>query len=196
MIVQNAPTGVETEEDSVKDDKPQELPESLDEGATAFIENFATAWESMNSSRMEGRVLGLLIISDESYMSARRIGRLLHASAGAISTATRQLVAIGFVNQHTVPGDRRHFYRVEDDVWGAFLAGERDYLRKMSAVVRRGLQTPAGQHEGPRRRLVNADRYMTWLTGYHRKMLEDWQTYRDQIDNALGETTPDSEDSV
>ena len=86
--------------------------------------------------------------------------------------------------RHTVPGDRRHFFKVEDDVWGSFLAGERWYLTRMAAVIRSGLQMRAGQEPGPRTRLVNADRYMTWLQSYHRKMLEDWRKYRDQVDAA------------
>lgn len=170
------------------------MSDSLDAETTAFIENFATAWDSKNSSRMEGRVLGLLLISDEPYMSAHRIGQLLQASAGAISMATRSLVAIGFMNRHTVPGDRRHFFRVEDDVWGAFLAGERDYLQRMAVVVRGGMNTTAGRRPGPRRRLVNAALYMTWLQGYHRKMLEDWHAYRDEVEGLPDEAgTPDPE---
>lgn len=170
------------------------MSDSLDAETMAFIENFATAWDSKNFSRMEGRVLGLLLISDEPYMSAHRIGHLLQASAGAISMATRSLVSIGFMNRHTVPGDRRHFFRVEDDVWGAFLAGERDYLQRMAAVVRGGMNTEAGKRPGPNRRLVNAARYMTWLQGYHRKMLEDWHSYRDEITSSpddVGTSGPD-----
>lgn len=172
------------------------MTDSLDAETTAFIDNFATAWESKSSARMEGRVLGLLLISEEPYMSAGQIGELLKASAGAISEATRSLVAIGFVNRHTVPGDRRHFYRVEDDVWGAFLAGERDYLRRMATVIRGGLQIDAGQQPGPRRRLVNAERYMTWLQGYHRKMLEDWQVYRDRVEKSSVESDPGPEETT
>ncbi|MEG3616118.1 transcriptional regulator [Isoptericola haloaureus] len=156
--------------------------DALDAERLEFIENFASAWEAQNGARMDGRVLGLLLISDEPFMSSARIARLLHASAGAISMSTRALVTVGFIVRHTVPGERRHYFRVEDDVWGAFLAGEREYLRRMAAVIRSGLQMEAGRREGPHTRLTNANRYMTWLEGYHRKMLEDWYAYRDQVE--------------
>ena len=160
------------------------LPDHLDEESTRFIESFASVWESQQGVRMDGRVLGLLLISDEPYMSAARIARLLRASAGAISMSTRALASVGFIIRHTVPGDRRHFFKVEDDVWGSFLAGERAYLGRMAGVIRSGLQMEAGHKPGPRTRLVNADRYMTWLQTYHRKMLDDWRAYRDQVDAA------------
>ncbi|MGO1972338.1 MAG: GbsR/MarR family transcriptional regulator [Propionibacteriaceae bacterium] len=169
------------------------MSDALDAETTVFIEDFATAWDSLNASRMEGRVLGLLIISDEPYLSALQIAQLLQASAGAISMATRSLVSIGIINRHTVPGDRRHFFRVEDDVWGTFLAGERDNLRRMSVVIRSGLHTDAGKRPSPHRRLVIAERYMTWLRGYQRQMIVDWYAYRDAID-ALPEGAATSAD--
>lgn len=158
------------------------LPDRLDDERTRFVEDFASAWESQQGMRMNGRVLGLLLISDEPYMSAARMARLLRASAGAISMSTRALASVGFITRHTVPGDRRHHFRVEDDVWGAFLAGERDYLRRMAGVIRTGLQLEAGRTSSPHTRLVNADRYFTWLETYHRKMLDDWRAHRDEVD--------------
>lgn len=172
------------------------MTDSLDAETTAFIEKFATAWDSLNASRMEGRVLGLLIISDEPHLSAHRIAHLLQASAGAVSMATRSLVSIGIINRHTVPGDRRHFFRVEDDVWGTFLAGERDNLRRMAAVIRGGLHTEAGKRPSPHRRLVIAERYMTWLRGYQRQMIEDWYAYRDEIEDSSGDAAISEDDDT
>ena len=61
------------------------LPDRLDDERTHFIESFASAWESQQGARMDGRVLGLLLISDEPYMSAARIAsareRRLHHAA-------------------------------------------------------------------------------------------------------------------
>jgi hypothetical protein len=151
----------------------------LDDATRTFVEDFASSWESANNTRMDGRVLGLLIIVNESYLSSARIAHLLQASTGAVSMATRALVNVGFIKRHALPGDRSHYFRVEDDVWGAFLSGEREYLRRMKGTVVRGLGLVPDEAAGPRTRLRNAQRYMTWLEGYHRKMLADWEAYRD-----------------
>ena len=167
-------------------------PTQLDEATRTFIEDFASSWELANNARMEGRVLGLLIIVDEPYLSSAQIGQLLQASTGAVSMATRSLVAVGFLKRHTLPGDRAHYFRVEDDVWGTFLSGEREYLRRMKSAVLGGLETLPGVAASPRTRLRNAERYMTWLEGYHRKMLLDWEEYRDahEHDQTTRDETP------
>jgi hypothetical protein len=153
----------------------------LDDATRTFVEDFASSWESANNARMDGRVLGLLIIVDEPYLSSARIAHLLQASTGAVSMATRALVTVGFLKRHALPGDRAHYFRVEDDVWGAFLSGEREYLRRMKGTVIGGLGLVPADAAGPRTRLRNAQRYMTWLEGYHRKMLADWEAYRDAV---------------
>jgi hypothetical protein len=177
------------------DDRPAEL----DDATRTFVEDFASSWESANNARMDGRVLGLLIIVDEPYLSSARIAHLLQASTGAVSMATRALVGVGFLKRHALPGDRAHYFRVEDDVWGAFLSGEREYLRRMKGTVIGGLDLVSADAAGPRTRLRNAQRYMTWLEGYHRKMLSDWEAYRDadgvaEIDGAAGAAIPETDD--
>ncbi|WP_108723838.1 GbsR/MarR family transcriptional regulator [Cellulomonas timonensis] len=162
---------------------------TLDETSQRFVEEFGLAWEGMHSTRMEGRVIGLLMIIDEPYLSSAQIGSLLRASAGAVSTSTRRLGDAGFIKRHMIPGDRSHYFRVEDDIWGGFLAGERAYLVRLSDAITTGFATlDSDEDHPPRRRLTNARNYMTWLAGYHRKMLADWEAYRDAL--------PDDEDSA
>jgi DNA-binding transcriptional regulator GbsR (MarR family) len=146
----------------------------LDAEVEHFVEQFALTW----SPRMEGRIIALLMIVDRPYLSSQEIARLLKASAGAVSTGTRRLVEVGFIKRHSVLGDRQHYFRVEDDIWGSFLAGERAYLAHLETVIDHGLEI-AGDAEGPHKRLVNARNYNEWLAGYHRKMLADWEAYRD-----------------
>ena len=150
----------------------------LDAAAEHFVEQFALTWTASHSPRMEGRIVGLLMIVDRPYLSSQQIAKLLKASAGAVSTGTRRLVETGFVKRHAVLGDRQHYFRVEDDIWGSFLAGERNYLGHLRNVIDDGLAL-AGDADGPHKRLVNARNYMEWLAGYHRKMLADWEAYRD-----------------
>jgi DNA-binding transcriptional regulator GbsR (MarR family) len=61
---------------------------------------------------MAGRVWGLLVIADEPQVSAADLADRLGASAGSISTTTRQLIGLGLVERVRVPGDRRGYFRV------------------------------------------------------------------------------------
>jgi hypothetical protein len=165
----------------MSDDATTPAPD-LSPAAAQFVEEFALTWEASHSPRMEGRIVGLLMIVDRPYLSSQQIAVLLRASAGAVSGATRRLVEVGFIKRHVVPGDRNHYFRAEDDVWGSFLAGERFYLSRLGRVIEDGVAATAPDATGPRRRLANAQHYMEWLSGYHRKMLADWQVYRDAHD--------------
>ncbi|MBU4337742.1 MAG: transcriptional regulator [Actinobacteria bacterium] len=160
----------------------------LDEPRVQFVEQFALVWATAGNPRMEGRIMGLLMILDQQYLSSTQIATMLHASAGAVSTSTRQLVDVGFLKRHVIPGDRNHYFRVEDDIWGSFLAGERHYLERLQDVIETGFAAVPGRAEagdggeadhGPLLRLTNARLYLTWLAGYHRRMLVDWRAYRD-----------------
>lgn len=161
-------------------DQREAMPTELDEATRAFVEDFAYAWSTSGNPRMEGRVLGLLLVVDAPFLSSARIADLLRASAGAVSMATRSLMNVGFLKPVSMPGDRSHYFRAEDDVWGGFLAGEREYLRRIESAVAYGLDVVPESATGPRTRLENAQRYMSWLAGYHAKMLADWQRFRDE----------------
>lgn len=84
-----------------------------------FVERFGIERAMAGAPRMEGRVLGYLMTSDKPYVAARELAQELEASSGSISTTCRALMEAGFIHRHAVRGDRNHYYRVDDDIWGA-----------------------------------------------------------------------------
>lgn len=144
-----------------------------------FVESFGVLREMAGSPRMEGRVLGYLMTSTKPYVSSAELAAALKASAGSISVITRRLIEMGMVARHAIPGDRSHYFKVDDDIWGSFLAGERRYLDRHRAMFVDLLADLPAELDGPRRRLRNARNYMEWLASYHRKMLADWKAYNE-----------------
>ena len=122
---------------------------------------------------------------------SQELARELHASAGSISTTCRNLMEAGFIHRHAVPGDRNHYYRVDDDIWGSFLAGERRFLDQQRRLFDDLLAELPDRLGGPRRRLQNARNYMIWLATYHKKMLADWQEYKARLDAGNAEQPAD-----
>ena len=146
----------------------------------AFVEEFGLFWISQGNPRMEGRILGYLILTNAPYVSANDLATELNASAGSISTCARRLADVGFIKRHAIPGDRAHYWAVEDDVWGSFLAGERKYLRTERMMADRALAVVPADEEGPRTRLENMRDYMAWLEVHHTRLLADWLEYRNR----------------
>jgi DNA-binding transcriptional regulator GbsR (MarR family) len=155
--------------------RPARLP---DDERAHFVEEMGLIWEELGSARMDGRIVGYLMFSNEPYVSSSQLSTALNASAGSISTATRRLVDVGFIKRVAVSGERSHYFRAEDDVWGAFLAGERRYLRRRAAFASEALTSLQAGDEAPKRRLANMRDYMTWLEQAHHKLLEDWEEYK------------------
>ena len=102
---------------------------------------------------MDGRILGYLIIMNAPYISSAELGKVLNASAGSVSMATRRMVDAGFIKRHVVPGDRSHYFRADDDPWGSFLAGERRYLDRQRELLERGLDVIGDADTEARERL-------------------------------------------
>lgn len=161
------------------------VPDLLDdERRMELVEELGVIWTGRGSSRMEGRVLGYLMLSNAPKVSSAELCRALRASTGSISTATRVLSADGLIKRVSVAGERSYFFAVEDDIWGAFLAGERPHLARRERFAAHALDVLRPGDDGPRRRLVNMRDYMGWLATYHRQILADWDAFKRERDGA------------
>ncbi|WP_051792681.1 GbsR/MarR family transcriptional regulator [Amycolatopsis jejuensis] len=151
-----------------------------DEARHEIIDDMGMLWQTLGMPRAEGRIVGCLMLSNAPSMSSAELMEELGSSPAGISTATRRLVDVGFIKRVTQTGQRGHFFKVEDDVWGAFLAGERAYLDKRAAFAESVLEKLGTGDEGPRRRVTNMRDYMAWLSTYHRKMLDDYEKFKQE----------------
>jgi DNA-binding transcriptional regulator GbsR (MarR family) len=143
-----------------------------------FAEDLSLIWEMAGTSRMDGRVLGYLMITDQPYLSSAELATALHASAGAVSMSTRRLVDTRFIRQHSIPGDRRHYFKAEDDPWGSFLSNEHRFFDREIATIDQAIAGLRPDEQAARRRLTNGRDYLIWIADYHNKMLLDWETHK------------------
>ncbi|MBA8794196.1 DNA-binding transcriptional regulator GbsR (MarR family) [Friedmanniella endophytica] len=154
-----------------------------------YAAEFGLMWESIGSPQMDGRILGYLMIMKAPYISSAGLAEALNASSGSISMATRRLLDTGFIKRQVVAGDRSHYFRVENDVWGSWLAGERRYFDQERQLIESGLDLldDGEEDDRVRERLINGRDYFVWLATYHRRMLEDWERYKRRRDSGASE---------
>ena len=105
-----------------------------------FIEEFGDQIDEFGLPRMYGRVLGALLISGKPMMSMDELSTDLQASHGSISMATQMLSRLGMVEKLSVPGERKHFYRVGRNAWNASFTNKLHYLDLMLDLANRGLE--------------------------------------------------------
>jgi DNA-binding transcriptional regulator GbsR (MarR family) len=143
-----------------------------------LVEEMGLLWTELGSPRMQGRVLGYLMLSNAPYVSSADLAEALHASTGSISTATKVLVDEGFIKRVGIAGQRSFFFRAEDDVWGAFLGTEGRYLHRRQLFAERALQALGAADERPRTRFLNMRDYHEWLAAHHHEIKAEWDRYK------------------
>jgi len=99
-----------------------------------FIEHVGRWWETGTGSRNAGRILGWLMVCDPPYRSAADLVEGLEISSGSISTQTRLLESLQFVERITFPGDRATYYQLRPNVWVEVMRTEMDHLERMRAM--------------------------------------------------------------
>ncbi len=120
------------------DDAPQSAAEApgvsalLDPAHADFIEKMGLQVESTGwMPRMSGRVLGALLVSD-GPVTQSELREALLASLGAISGATRDLLAKRLAQRVHIPGSRQAGLQLHPDAWRILeedgLRGVQDYL--------------------------------------------------------------------
>ena len=78
--------------------------------------------------RSKGQIFGLLYLSAEP-LSLNQISSMLGISKGSASIGTRQLATWGAIRKVWVPGDRRDYFKVNEDL-GSLIRGSYNNLSK------------------------------------------------------------------
>lgn len=106
----------------------------------AFVENTGLFFERLGLQRMAGRIIGWLLICDPSHQTMGEIVEALKASKSTISTSLKQLQMIALVERFTLPGDRRDYYRLTDDVWRRSFEAKTKDAAEFRRLAEQGLQ--------------------------------------------------------
>ena len=124
----------------------------MDEERKRFVEEFATLWSGFGLPRMQGKVMGALLVSDPSEKTAEELMETLQASRGSISQATRSLVQMGLVERRARIDDRRDYFRTRTD-WADLLRQQISIYSAFKEIAERGLEIMATSSPESRRDL-------------------------------------------
>ena len=118
-----------------------------------FVEEVGLLFEQLGGTRMEGRIMGWLLICDPPQQSAGELGGALMASKGSISTATRQLIQMGVVERVSLPGKRRDYFVIKQDSMDKLIQRRMAVMTEFRRLFERGLELLDGKAPEVRRRL-------------------------------------------
>lgn len=94
-----------------------------------FAEKLALIYERAGLPRMAGRILGWLLVGEESHPTLEELARDVHGSKASMSTMTRLLEQIGIVERLRRPGEKRDRVGIRAGVWSEISRREVELAR-------------------------------------------------------------------
>jgi len=142
-----------------------------------YIERFASVMVAAGMPAMPSRVFVALLITDSGRLTAADLAAVLQISPAAVSGAVRYLIQLGLVHKERMPGSRRDYYRLPDNVWHDMLKLRDQVMARWTALIREGIdlvgeRTPAGQ------RLAEHAAFFEFVSRELPDVLARWDSYR------------------
>ena len=152
----------------------------MDEERASYVEDFGLLFEGFGLPRMVGRVLGVLLTSGETDLSAEQLAQALQASRGSISSATRTLTGMELVQRRTRPGERRDYFRIKPGAWDELMRRELESLQTFRQMAERGLGLVDPDDDPARRNLEEMREFYVYWEKELPALLERWEEHREK----------------
>lgn len=110
------------------------MTERSPDAALGFCERMGLLWEQDGLPRIAGRILGYLLVQPEPC-SLDDLASGLGVSKASVSTDTRLLERLGFVQRVGRPADRRDYYQIADDMGARVLELKLESLARLGAAL-------------------------------------------------------------
>jgi DNA-binding transcriptional regulator GbsR (MarR family) len=142
-----------------------------------YVERFASVLVAAGIPPMPARVFVALLVTDSGRLTAAELAEVLQVSPAAVSGAVRYLTQLGLVHKERVPGSRRDYYRMPDDVWSDMFRLRDQVMQRWAALIREGIEllgpdTPAGA------RLAEHALFFEFVSREMPEVLKRWDEYR------------------
>ncbi|MEQ1503255.1 MAG: MarR family transcriptional regulator [Myxococcota bacterium] len=141
----------------------------------AFIDQLAMLFERSGIPPVAGRILGRCLVCDPPHQSSQQLADYLNASAGAVSTATRMLVAVGLLERIRLRGSRAMWFQIRNDAWETMWSREAENIRVIHGIAARGRELVATAPPETRVRMEQFDDLYSFLVDAMPKMWAQWK---------------------
>jgi DNA-binding transcriptional regulator GbsR (MarR family) len=142
---------------------------------SSFIEHSGLFFESLGMTRMSGRILGYLMVTDKEMVSFEELTHVLQASKSSISTSVKACINTSFVEATTIPGDRKTYYRLSQDIsWAEMFKRRLVQLVHMNELFAKAKNLRANPKDKTTQWLADAHSFYEWVIEETPRMLEKW----------------------
>jgi DNA-binding transcriptional regulator GbsR (MarR family) len=152
----------------------------MDKAKLAYIEETGLVFEGFGMTRMAGRILGYLLVCDEDEVSFDEIRKALHASKGSISGTTKLLINVGMVEQVSLPGDRKTYFRISRTKVGTILRARISQFETLSKTFSKGRQLKTREDEVSEW-LNEISSFYKWVGHEIESIIDRWEDEKNEI---------------
>ncbi|MEO8394258.1 MAG: MarR family transcriptional regulator [Chloroflexota bacterium] len=140
-----------------------------------FVEEVGLYFERIGLTRMEGRVIGWLLICDPPPQSMTDLVEALGASKSSISVSLRTLTTLSLIEQVSLPGKRRDYYKASSDMWNRSFSARMHQLTELRQLAEHGIELLADETPEQRRRLELMRDHNAFMEREFPKLLAEWE---------------------
>jgi DNA-binding transcriptional regulator GbsR (MarR family) len=139
-----------------------------------FIEETSLYFEGLGLTRMAGRIVGLLLICSPPHQSMTDMVEALNASKSTISTSLKELLRFFLIERFAVPGVRRDYYKLADDIWYRSFEARMSGITEIRKLAERGLAVLPIDDKQKRQRLELMRDMYEFMEREFPKLLQKW----------------------
>ncbi len=141
-----------------------------------FIEETGLLFENLGTTRMAGRILGYLMVSDKEVVSFDELCQVLQASKSSISTNVKALINLHIVKPNTLPGDRRTYYMLSPEMdWVEYLMKRVEMLKILKNLFVKGFELRVNKQDKAAKWLKTSAKFYDWVVREYPKFLQQWE---------------------
>ncbi len=140
-----------------------------------FIEDMGIIFEAFGLTRMEGRLLGALLVADPPEQAAEDLAETLQASRGSISSAVRRLEAFHLVRRSSKPGERKDYFRIMLNAWNQIMHERAVATRVLRELMERGQAVVSDASAETQANMAEALKFYQFWEDSFELLLRHWQ---------------------
>ena len=160
------------------------------EAYNRFIERSADVLDEDGLPHMAGRVIAALLVCVPPYRSLDQLADEVRASKGAISMATQLLLRLGFIERISLPGERRHFYRLRSSFLEDLMSERTEHVLRHRELFEAGMDLLGDEPTEAKTRLIEVQAYLDFLADELPELKKRWQARRDELIRRRTEEMP------
>lgn len=146
---------------------------------SAFVEESGIFFENLGMTRMAGRIIGYLMVTDKEMVSFDELTQVLKASKSSISTSVKLCVNVHFVKPVTIPGERKTYYMLEPEIsWVEIFQRRMEQLNAMHKLLQKGFNLRANQNDKPSEWIKEARDFYGWVLNEFPELLKKWDEHK------------------